>query len=219
MKQKDCYKVKIAKDSFSLIIPTLLIMIMFYLLKIFVIPILAFIFLCFTIYFFRDPERKFPDELNAIISPADGKVVTIDETDAPDNSLKKMKRVGIFMSIFDVHVNRSPYSGTINFIKYNKGKFLNALNDKSSDQNENNIIGINIGKETLFVKQIAGIIARRIVCRVKVNDKIQKGARLGMIKFGSRVEVYIPINSNVVVNLGDKVKAGETIIGNLGEVT
>lgn len=194
-------------------------MIMFYLLKILVIPILAFIFLCFTIYFFRDPERKFPDEPNAIISPADGKVVTIDEVNAPDNSGKKMKRVGIFMSIFDVHVNRSPYSGTINFIKYNKGKFLNALNDKSSEKNENNIIGIDIGSDTIFTKQIAGIIARRIVCRVKIDDKIQKGARLGMIKFGSRVEAYIPINSTVVVNLGDKVKAGETIIGNLGEVT
>ena len=98
-------------------------------------------------------------------------------------------------------------------MKYNKGKFLNALNDKSSEKNENNIIGIDIGGETIFVKQIAGIIARRIVCRVKIGDKIQKGERLGMIKFGSRVEVYLPINARIVIKSDNNVKAGETVIG------
>jgi len=220
-------KMKIAKEAYALIIPTILIIIVFSLLKIVVVSIIVFVFLCFTIYFFRDPERKFSDEQGSIISPADGKIVTLDEVDAPDNPLpnpppsswggkgggKKMKRVGIFMSIFDVHINRSPFQGTINLLKYNKGKFLNALNDKSSEKNENNIIGIDIGGETIFVKQIAGIIARRIVCRVKIDDEIQKGKRLGMIKFGSRVEAYLPIGSNITVKLGDKVKAGESIIG------
>jgi len=218
---------KVARDAYTLIIPTILIIIMFFILKIVIGSIIAIIFLCFTIYFFRDPERKFSDEPGSIISPADGKIVTIDEVEAPDNPLpnpppssgggkgegKKMRRIGIFMSIFDVHINRSPFQGTISFLKYNKGKFLNALNDKSSEKNENNIIGIDIGGETIFVKQIAGIIARRIVCRVKIGDKIQKGKRLGMIKFGSRVEAYLPIGSNIAVKLGDKVKAGESIIG------
>jgi phosphatidylserine decarboxylase len=213
MKQKDFYEMKVAKEAYALIIPTILIIIVFSLLKIVVVSIIVFVFLCFTIYFFRDPERKFSDEQGSIISPADGKIVTLDEVDAPDKSGKKMRRVGIFMSIFDVHINRSPFQGTINLLKYNKGKFLNALNDKSSEKNENNIIGIDIGGETIFVKQIAGIIARRIVCRVKIDDEIQKGKRLGMIKFGSRVEAYLPIGSNITVKLGDKVKAGESIIG------
>jgi len=218
---------KIVKDAYTLIIPTILIIIMFFMLKIIIGSIIAIIFLCFTIYFFRDPERKFPDEQGCIISPADGKIVIIDEVDAPDNPLpnpppssggefgggKKMRRVGIFMSIFDVHINRSPFQGTISFLKYNKGKFLNALNDKSSEKNENNIIGINIGGETIFVKQIAGIIARRIVCRVKISDRIQKGERLGMIKFGSRVEAYLPFSSKITVKLGDNVQAGQSIIG------
>ena len=191
-------------------------------LTIIVIPFFVFIGIFFAIlsiyifYFFRDPNRIIPLD-DFIVSPADGTITYIGETNAPldiENNNEVYTKVSIFLSIFDVHVNRMPIDGTIKEIKYIPGKFINATLDKSSEQNEKNIIKISNGKYDYFVVQIAGLIARRIVCNVNKNQDLKKGERIGIIKFGSRVDLYLPKSNKVLVSKGQKVLGGETIISN-----
>lgn len=166
----------------------------------------AFLFLTLTLfflYFFRDPERKIPQE--GLSSPADGRVIEIEEKES------EMK-VSIFMSPFNVHVNRAPISGKITKIEYKRGKKYPADSEKSSELNESNTFYIENEKYNIRVKQIAGILARRIVSFKKEGDFIQKGERIGLIKFGSRVEVFLPKSFNLLISKGDKVYAGSTII-------
>ena len=180
---------------------------------------LGFIGLLFTIwvyFFFRDPNRTIPLD-GFIVSPADGTITYIGDPNTPfdiENNNQLYTKVSIFLSIFDVHVNRMPIDGTIKEIKYIPGKFINATLDKSSKQNEKNIIKINNGKYDYFVVQIAGLIARRIVCNVNINQDLKKGERIGIIKFGSRVDLYLPKSNKVLVSKGQKVIGGETIISN-----
>ncbi len=177
--------------------------------------VLFWIFVFFSLYFFRDPERSIPVEKNAIVSPADGKVIVIRKV--KENAYLKgpTTQVSIFMSIFDVHVNRIPMSGTVGYFKYYPGKFLPAYREKASTDNEQTVIGIeNNGTKILF-KQIAGIIARRVVCHVREGFHVTKGKRFGMIKFGSRVDIFLPENVEVNVKLNQKVKGGESIIGKI----
>ena len=191
-------------------------------LTIIVIPFFVFIGIFFAIlsiyifYFFRDPNRIIPLD-DFIVSPADGTITYIGETNNPldiENNNEVYTKVSIFLSIFDVHVNRMPIEGTIKEIKYIPGKFINATLDKSSEQNEKNIIKISNGTYDYFVVQIAGLIARRIVCNVNKNQDIKKGERIGIIKFGSRVDLYLPKSNKVLVSKGQKVIGGETIISN-----
>ena len=191
-------------------------------LTIIVIPFFVFIGIFFAIlsiyifYFFRDPNRIIPLD-DFIVSPADGTITYIGETNNPldiENNNEVYTKVSIFLSIFDVHVNRMPIDGTIKEIKYIPGKFINATLDKSSEQNEKNIIKISNGNYDYFVVQIAGLIARRIVCNVNKNQDIKKGERIGIIKFGSRVDLYLPKSNKVLVSKGQKVIGGETIISN-----
>ncbi len=191
-------------------------------LTIIVIPFFIFIGIFFAIlsiyifYFFRDPNRIIPLD-DFIVSPADGTITYIGDASTPfdiKNINKLYTKVSIFLSIFDVHVNRMPIDGTIKEIKYIPGKFINATLDKSSEQNEKNIIKINNGNYDYFVVQIAGMIARRIVCNINKNQDLKKGERIGIIKFGSRVDLYLPKSNKVLVSKGQKVIGGETIISN-----
>ena len=165
----------------------------------------------FIICFFRNPQRKFQDEKNLVISPADGKVIKIDDVELEGSMSGRFKKISIFMNVFNVHVNRAPYNGTIEKIIYHKGKFLSANLDKASAENERNEIMIRTpdGK-VVWVVQIAGLIARRIVCWTASGATVAKGERFGMIRFGSRVEVFLPADSSIVVKLDDQVRAGKT---------
>ncbi len=168
----------------------------------------------FTAFFFRDPERTIPDEPGAIVSPADGRIIEISEVDETEFLQEKARKVSVFMSVADVHVNRAPISGTVKYFRYQKGRFLRAYLDEASIENEQTIIGVENGPQRLVFKQIAGLIARRVSCDVREGHRITRGERIGIIKFGSRVDIFFPIDEvDLRVQLKDKVKAGESIIG------
>ena len=166
-------------------------------------------------YFFRDPDRVSINDDNYLISPADGLVLQVQDTNGPKElnlENKKFKKVSIFMNVFDCHVNRTPCSGKVTEILYKPGKFLNASLDKASEDNERNYYKIsNSSGEEIIVVQIAGLIARRIVCEVKENDELNQGDRIGMIRFGSRADIYFE-NYNPLVKVNQKTIAGETIL-------
>jgi phosphatidylserine decarboxylase len=170
----------------------------------------------FVVWFFRNPERTMPENPSQMISPADGKVIRIEEISSVDRSDRSFLKISIFMNVFNVHVNRIPYSGQVVSIRYTTGKFLSANLDKASALNERNTIVIRTddGRQIVTV-QIAGLVARRIVCWLKEGMKVKKGERFGLIRFGSRVEVFLPLGSTLLVKVGDKVRAGETPIGEL----
>lgn len=173
-----------------------------------------FIATVFVTWFFRNPERKTPDNTGAVISPADGEIIKIEDILENDFLKAPAKKISIFMNVFNVHVNRIPYSGRIDCVHHDKGSFFSANLDKASKLNERNSILIHTddGKEILVI-QIAGLIARRIECWVKEGMHLLKGERFGLIRFGSRLEVFLPSDSVVSVKVGDKVRAGETQIG------
>jgi phosphatidylserine decarboxylase len=164
--------------------------------------------------FFRNPERTGPRGDRYVIAPADGKIVSTVETDEPAFLRARALRISIFMSVFDVHVNRYPVAGTVAYRHYNAGKFLHAAADKASLDNEQSSIGIDGPHGPILVRQIAGAIARRIVTDAKVGDPATQGARLGMIRFGSRVDVYLPLTAHATsqVHVGDRVSAGATVL-------
>ena len=177
---------------------------------------LLFILAIFIYYFFRDPIRVVPNE-DVIISPADGKVTYIGIEKAPKNLDidQKFIKISIFLSIFNVHVNRMPITGTIVKIKYLNGKFINASLNKSSEKNERNIILIKKENNDYFIlTQIAGLIARRIICIIRESQTLKKGDRVGIIKFGSRVDLYMPLKYKPLITVGQTVIGGETIIAN-----
>ncbi|MCK9229282.1 MAG: phosphatidylserine decarboxylase family protein [Syntrophales bacterium] len=172
----------------------------------------------FVVWFFRNPERKAPEGSTSLLSPADGRILKIEEGVAPAKGGLEgsFTKVSIFMNIFNVHVNRSPCRGEVKKITYYPGKFLSANLDKASSENERNalLISMDDGREILVV-QIAGLIARRIVCWVKEGERLDRGERFGLIRFGSRLEVFMPEGTKTAVSVGDKVTAGETTIGYL----
>ena len=178
---------------------------------------IGFVLTLWCVYFFRDPERVTPEKTNVLISPADGKIVFSGLSKSPDNLSDNkqldLNKVSIFMNVFDVHVNRIPISGKITWLKYVPGTFLNASLDKSSENNERMIVKIEVSKGVyVYVVQIAGLIARRIKCELTENDSVTMGQRYGLIRFGSRVDVYFPKNFNILVNKGQTSISGETII-------
>ena len=170
----------------------------------------------FVVWFFRNPQRTTPEDGRLVISPADGRVIRIEEATSDEQPGLTFKKISIFMNVFNVHVNRVPCSGEVRFIRYRAGKFLSANLDKASAQNERNIVLLRTadGREIMTV-QIAGLIARRIVCWLKEGMQVSRGERFGLIRFGSRVELFLPIESTILVRTGDKVRAGETPIGEL----
>lgn len=179
--------------------------------------VLCWLFLLFSIYFFRDPERQIPQGDNLIVSPADGKVIEIAEDYEPELLKKKVNRVSIFMSVLDVHVNRIPIGGLVTHFNYHRGKFFPAFQDIASTENEQTVIGIKNDSCTLIFKQIAGILARRIVCNVREGQQVNKGERFGLIKFGSRVDIFLDKDVQIKVRVNEHVKGGESIIGKINE--
>ena len=177
----------------------------------------GFILTIWCAYFFRDPERVKPDKNNILLSPADGKILFVGKSMSPDNlsdnQSKEMQKISIFMNVFDVHINRIPISGKISWLKYVPGTFLNASLDKSSEDNERMIIKIEYSKNKyVYVVQIAGLIARRIKCDLSENQSVTIGDRFGLIRFGSRVDLYFPNDCDPLVSEGQTSISGETIL-------
>lgn len=163
----------------------------------------------FFLWFFRDPERRIPAIQGAIVSPADGKVTSISEI---EENGERRTRISIFLSVFDVHVNRSPVSGVIEGVRYQKGKFGNAMGAASAEENEQNIVTVQADAGNVVFKQVAGLLARRIVFTKKIGDTVERGERVGLIKFGSRTDVIFPATAEMKVRLGDRVKGGSTVL-------
>jgi phosphatidylserine decarboxylase len=184
-----------------------------------IVPVLIWLFA-----FFRDPERPIPADNNIMVSPADGVVTDIIELEHSDSIGGPVLRIGIFLSVFNVHVNRAPCAGTVKAIQYKNGKFLSAMSHAhASEHNESNTIVLHgkDGRPVAAVKQIAGLIARRIICTVAINDSLERGERFGMIKFGSRTELYIPryLVPQAAVKTGQKIRGGRDIIARLSVPT
>jgi len=169
----------------------------------------------FVLQFFRDPPREIPSQANAVLSPADGRIVVVEKTQDPYAGREALK-ISVFMNVFNVHSNRSPVDGKINTVQYFPGKFVNADLDKASTENERNAVVVTAANgQTVTFVQIAGLIARRILCYVRPGDTLTRGQRYGFIRFGSRVDVYLPLTAKPLVVVGDKVSATETILAEL----
>jgi phosphatidylserine decarboxylase len=166
-------------------------------------------------YFFRDPERTGQRGAALVISPADGKLIMITEVDEPSFIGGKAIRLSIFMNVFNVHVNRYPTDGVVGYLHYNKGKFFNASSDKSSLENEQQSVGLDTPHGKILVRQIAGLIARRIVTYSKLGESVHQAERMGMIRFGSRVDVFLPLTAKIVAKKGDITAAGVTLLAEL----
>jgi phosphatidylserine decarboxylase len=169
----------------------------------------------FFLWFFRDPQRTVPQLPGQIVSPGDGIVTEAEWIETVSGS---RLRISIFLNVFDVHVNRSPVGGVVKVWEYRKGGFMNAMNPESVLNNEQTLITIDAGEYEVSFKQIAGLLARRIVCNVKVGDRVERGQRVGLIKFGSRVDVLMPAEANLMVKKGDRVKGGSTVLAQLPEL-
>ena len=178
---------------------------------------IGFILTLWCVYFFRDPERVIPEKKNILVSPADGKILFAGPSKSPENLSDSkqldLNKISIFMNVFDVHVNRIPISGKVIWLKYVPGTFLNASLDKSSENNERMIVKIEVSKGVfIYVVQIAGLVARRIKCDLTENESVSMGQRYGLIRFGSRVDVYLPKKFNILVKKGQTSISGETIL-------
>ena len=174
---------------------------------------LSWLILFFVIYFFRDPERSVPTGDGIIVSPGDGRIVEISEVEENSFLQAKARKISIFLSPFNVHVNRIPITGEIKYFDYVRGKFVQAFRPEASVVNERTVIGIQNGNSKVLFKQIAGILARRIVCNVREGNLVKMGDRFGIIKFGSRIDVLVPLEVEIWVEINDKVKGGESILG------
>ena len=185
----------------------------------FILLLVSVLLISFTLYFFRDPIRYLPDNIkeNDIISPADGKVMMIEEIEENEFIGGPAKLIAIFLSPLNVHVNRIPISGKVSYFKYIEGEFIAAYDHKSSEKNERTVIGITGKKFKILFKQITGFVARRIVCDLKTGDNVVIGEKFGMIKFGSRTDVIVPLNSLIKVSVNQNVTGGRTILAEVPE--
>ena len=176
-----------------------------------------FVLILYTLFFFRDPDRNIPVDRNAVLAAADGTVTDISEVEESEVLKTRMRRVGIFLSIFDVHTNRAPIEGRITYRQHHEGLCLDARSQDCSEKNEAMTWGIENPRVTVVVRQLTGAIARRIVAWAEVGDQLAKGERFGMIRFGSRTEVYLPLTASVLVKAGEHVAGGSTIIARLSD--
>lgn len=205
---------RIAREGYPFIVFFVAVTVISYFVWIWAFPV-AFSLMIFMFFFFRDPERVIPEGEDIFVSPADGKIIMIEEV-KEDRYLKiNLRMVSIFMSPLDVHVNRSPCEGRVKSVIYSPGRFLSAFKQEASLENENITMILNTEYGDVIVRQVAGFLARRAVCRVKEGDTLKRGERFGIIKFSSRVDLFLPLNAAIRVRLGERVKAGETIIAEL----
>ena len=206
----------IHRAGYPLIFGSAFVTLIFALLGLTVLALIGLIAILCICGFFRDPDRVIPQNQSAVVSPADGKVIFVGNVENSPFDYGDAIKISIFMSVFNVHVNRIPYTGRIKDVNYNPGKFFSANLDKASKKNEHNAVLLETenGKEICFV-QVAGLIARRIICYVVPEDQVLKGQRFGIICFGSRLDVYLPATAHSEVNVGEKVQAGTSILGQL----
>jgi len=206
----------VARAGYPFIFCTAFATAVFALLGLTVLSLIGLVLALFIAFFFRDPDRLVPNREASVVSPADGKVLSVRKIQDSPFGDEACLKISIFMSILNVHVNRIPYDGTIKSIDYHPGKFFSANLDKASKQNEHNAVELEIdgGKKIVFV-QIAGLIARRIICRIQEGDMVARGQRFGMICFGSRVDVYLPADTEPSVAAGQYVNGGNSILGYL----
>jgi phosphatidylserine decarboxylase len=205
---------KIAPEGYPFIIGSFVLTALVFL----VVPVFTLISLlltAFMLYFFRDPERHVPLGKNLFVSPADGKIIVIRDVHEPRYLRAEVKQISIFMSPFNVHVNRAPCEGAVKKVVHNKGQFFAAYKDEASVKNENIEMVLETEYGDILVRQVAGFVARRAVCRKRGGDSVERGERYGIIKFSSRLDVYLPKDVEVNIKINDKVKAGETIIAEL----
>lgn len=213
------------REGYKIVLPVMLVAFMFTLVSLklegggmgWSASVVLWLFSAFCIFFFRDPARQTPREKDVVISPADGRVIGLDEVDESQFLHGRARRVSIFMSVWNVHVNRAPVEGVVEYLHYHRGRFHVASLPKASLENEQVIIGISSPQGKILVKQIAGILARRVVCHLREGQHVQRGERFGMIKFGSRLEVFLPLRAEIRVSLQAQVRAGETIVASLHE--
>ena len=205
---------KIHAEGYKFLVISAIITIVFYSISNF-LGLIGLVLTIWVYYFFRDPERVIIDDNNYLVSPADGEIIKVEEVDGPKElglENKKFNKISVFMNVFDCHVNRTPCAGKIEEILYKPGTFVNASLDKASEDNERNYYKIiNKNGEEIIVVQIAGLIARRIVTEVKEEQEIEQGSKIGMIRFGSRVDIYFE-NYNPIVKVNQKTIAGETLL-------
>jgi phosphatidylserine decarboxylase len=197
------------KEGYYFGVPPLVLAALAFLLHWTVAAILLILLSAFVFYFFRDPERVIPSDPGAIVSPADGRVVVVTDE---ENSGRPGTRISIFLAIWNVHVNRSPQAGTITEMDYRPGKFLAAMRARASLENEQNVICLSTASGEMVFKQIAGLIARRVVCWKKAGDLVQRGERIGLVRFGSRVDLWVPRDAEVLTAVGDNVKGGSSVL-------
>jgi phosphatidylserine decarboxylase len=207
------YGIPVASEGWPFILPLAVITALFFVFGWKNTGYTALALTLFVLFFFRDPERTVPEGKGVVVSPADGRVIVIKEIYEPDYLKQEVKQVSIFLSVFNVHVNRAPIGGTIETVRYNPGKFLVASVDKASLDNEQTGVVIFDGRNRVLVKQIAGLIARRIVCYAKPGDTLSAGERYGLIRFGSRVDLFLPKNTDLMVKVGDRIKGSRDVIG------
>jgi len=210
----------IARDGIPIIIITAVLFIIILVLSINIdsrfLEILSIVLgsiLLFHFFFFRDPNRKIPDNSKAILSPADGRIVVVEEVEENEFLKERSWKISIFLSVFNVHVNRMPVGGSVDYLTYKKGEFLAAFNQRASELNEQTVIGVQNENGKILFKQIAGLIARRIIYNCTTGDQVETGERFGLIRYGSRVDIFLPLSAKVLVSRKDKVKGGISLLG------
>jgi phosphatidylserine decarboxylase len=207
------YGIPVAAEGWPFILPLAIVTALLFALGWRGAGVASLVLTLFVLFFFRDPERTVPRGEDIVVSPADGRVIVIKDIYEPDYLKQDVKQISIFLSVFNVHVNRAPCGGNVELVKYNPGKFHVASVDKASLENEQTAMVIANGKRKILVKQIAGLIARRIVCYARPGDTIAMGERYGLIRFGSRVDLFLPKDIELKVKLGDRIKGARDIIG------
>jgi phosphatidylserine decarboxylase len=205
----ECFPGSMVKEGYYFGLPLLLLGGLGYLLQWNVAAVVLALLALFVFSFFRDPERVIPSEPGAVVSPGDGRVVVVTEEEQEG---RPGKRVSIFLAVWNVHVNRSPAAGTITKMEYRPGKFLAAMRERASVENEQNVFTLSTEAGELVFKQIAGLIARRVVSWKKAGEKVARGERIGLVRFGSRVDLWVPKEAEIVVRVGQNVKGGSSIL-------
>jgi len=203
---------KISKEGLLFIGPSLALAVIFFAVGWGPLGVVFFLLTAAFVFFFRDPVRKIPEDGRLILSPADGKVLRVEPLPSHPDIPGPVTRVCIFLSLFDVHLTRAPLTGTVRRIDYHPGKFFPAYRDEAGELNESNSLLIHGEKIPVFLKQIVGVAARRIKCFVRADDRVARGQKIGLMYFGSRVEVFLPPGTKIKTDVGQKVKAGESVI-------
>ncbi len=207
------YGMPVAAEGWPFIVPLVAITGLFFILGWKYPAWIVLVLAVFVLFFFRDPERKVPEGEGVVVSPADGRVIVVKDIFEPTYLKQEVKQISIFLSVFNVHVNRVPCGGTVESVTYHPGKFHVASVDKASLDNEQTAMVVSDGKNKVLVKQIAGLIARRIVCYAKPGDVVNRGERYGLIRFGSRVDIFLPKDAVLKVKVGDRIKGARDVIG------